>query len=146
MKNLSRLLFPLLFVALATPVAGQLFPFDRESDSLLVSQKIVLKILDGHTQIFGKGKIHLEVYFEPWEEVETKPGYAITFKCTETIFVEKMEVAGDTLYPVTDDKGSYLFYFYRDGCYVLTTIERTPDGSTSESNEAWGDCKKTKKI
>jgi hypothetical protein len=148
MKTLPTLVPLSLFVALATPVAGQLFPFDRTADIPPATEKITIAKLSAHTLIFGQGETNLEVYYEPQDVqyLEGQGDWSFKTKCRETLFIEKKKCSGTLTYLISDQPGHYLFYFYQDGCFVLTTIESLPDGTIGENHETWGKCLKNKRT
>ena len=140
--EIKNLLFPLVFLtALATPAAGQLFPYDRIDDVIYATDTDGLNflLLNEHTRLFKLDTVTFEVYFEPTEIIPRTDGWWITTRCIETVFMGKKQVAG-SFYRPFNDKGRYTLLFYRDGCYMVQETEFLPDGSSSTHFEIFGRC------
>ena len=136
-----RFFIMFMYAALATPVAGQLFPFDRSDDVIYGSndEDLIFLRINEHTRLFKLDTVTLEVYFEPTEIIPRNDGWWITTRCIETVFMGKKQVSG-SFYRPFGSNGRYTLLFYRDGCYMVQEIDFLPDGTSSTHFEIFGAC------
>ncbi len=136
---MKLLIIALLSFACGPRAAAQVFPFDRACDTTFFRENVRVVSLEEHTRLFGNGTVTMEVYYEPVEITKRDDGWAMSTRCTETIFVHKKPVAGKALWACAGS-GRYLFLFYRDGCYLVQEMEFLPDKSSSTHFELFGKC------
>ncbi len=139
-----------IFLFCCSAMGAQTFPYDLDERGKedTVTHAYRLRSFSDHVQVFGFDTVTVEVYFEQriTAKVSGNSPMAFVSKCSSTSLLHTTAAAGSYIYPTNRRDGRYLLYFFRNGCYVETSIDCLPDGTSSHSHQIWGNCRPPKKI
>lgn len=136
---MNKLLCILLFsAALATPVAGQLFPYDRTAEEMPAGDLVAWYFVSEHTEHFGDDSVTVETYADTVEEIPAPVGWAIKTRCTGTLFLGQRRLAGPFSTLLTTRARTTLLV-HRERMYLEIDLELLPDGSISKYVHRFGD-------
>jgi hypothetical protein len=127
-----------------TSVSGQTFPYDLDERESVDTATATLRLhrFSDHLITFGLDTVTVEVYFEQRKTTKMPENSIMAYRseCVQTLLLHTSIAAGSYFYPTTRKDGRYILYFFRNGCFVESSFDTLPDGTTSTFFGVWGKC------
>ncbi|MCF8245523.1 MAG: hypothetical protein K9J37_13615 [Saprospiraceae bacterium] len=134
-----------IFILFCSAMGAQSFPHDLDERERMDTVTTIYHLhnFSDHLRTFAQDTVTVEVYFEQRKTTKMPDSSLMAYKseCVQTSLLKSTRTAGSFFYPITRKNGRYILYFFRNGCFVESSLDSLPDGTTSQFFRVWGNCK-----